>query len=379
MTSTANNIGSLSSSLLHSLRHSNQHITYDKKGRPIENWDAEKVDQSFALIDGEKVNLKDLSDKEKDKLVAEMLRPEFEDLSNENIDKELVNQIEKQNELVLKKKSNLKRNGPLFKEFGELKDKNISDKTLEKFIDRVNSDDEIKRKNQKIKGLQDFQKMNNDLVEMRDKQQDFKMDKRKGLVQESFIKFPKMEKGIIPDEKYCEILQDYYKEKFPDYNIKASFFHGDEESLSDDLKDCGAHAHIFVSCKNNKTKQYDLVKQQKLKSINYIKENPQLFPNIEPDKLKTSYPMHKSNGKPLTGEQKKENRENAKYLSAIGQAKQKMMIDFSQEKLKDFDIKLYRNTYKSDTEKERLRQLEADKKLPKSKRVNNSFNQKIDK
>jgi hypothetical protein len=284
MTYKGTNAGALSSSLAHSLRHSDVLNKYDEDGIKKEMWNPEKVQNSFMLVDGEKINLAEMSDDEKDELVKSILKDELEDFNGNN-EPEYLKDIENQNEKVLKKKGNLKRNGELFEEFGNLKDDYISDKTLNKFIDRVNQDDDIKRKNQKIKSLQDFQEMNNDLVEMRNGQKS-KMDKRNGLIQESFLKFPKMPNGTIPEESYGEILEGYYKEKFPDYKIKASFYHGDEESLNDNLEDCGGHSHVFVSCKNSKTGKYDLVKEQQKQGIKFIKENPELFPGIEPDKLK---------------------------------------------------------------------------------------------
>lgn len=376
LTYKGNNAGAISSSMLHSLRHTDQHIKYDKQGNEIEMWDKEKVHKSFLLLDGKQYKLSELSDDEKDELTKELIKDELNDYNGNN-EPEYLQEIDKQNNLVLKKKSNLKRNGELFEEFGNLKDSHISDDVLNTFIDRVNSDDDIKRKNQKIKGLQTFQEENNKLCEMRDGQQS-KMDKRKGLIQESFLKFPKMPNTTIPDQKYCEILEDYYKENFPDYQIKASVFHGDEESLNDNLQDCGAHAHIFVSCKNKKTGNYDLVKQQQKQGIDYIKQNPYLFPHIKPENLKQNYNFHKSiNGAPLTAEQKKENRENNKYLRAIGQAQQVQMMKFSQDKLEQYGVKLYRNTYETDEEKEKLRKLENDKKQSKQNRYYNSKNAEL--
>lgn len=378
MTYKGTNAGALSSSLAHSLRHSDVLNKYDEDGNKKEMWNPEKVQNSFMLVDGKKINLAEMPDNEKDELVKSILKDELEDFNGNN-EPEYLKDIEKQNEKVLKKKGNLKRNGELFEEFGNLKDGHISNSILKKFIERVNQDDDIKRKNQKIKSLQDFQEMNNELIEMRDGQKS-KMDKRNGLVQESFLKFPKMPNGKIEDEKYCEILNDYYAEKFPDYKIKASFYHGDEESLNDNLEDCGGHSHIFVSCKNQKTGKYDLVKEQQKQGIDFIKKNPELFPGIEPDKLKHNYNFNKSkNGEPLTGKEKAENKENNKYLRAIGQAQQIEMINFSQDKLKKYGVSLYRNKYETDAAKKRLAQMEQDKKLPKEQRVHNSHNQKIDK
>lgn len=341
-------------------------------------WDESKVDQSFLILDGEKINLAEISDNEKNQMMKDLIKDELNDLNGTN-EPDNLKEIEALNKKVKKKKENIQRNGPLFKEFGQLKDEYISNDTLQNYIDRINEDDDIKRKNQKIKGITEFKEMNNELVEMRDGQ-NFKMDKRKGIIQESFLKFPKMPNGTIPEEKYCEILSDYYKENFPDYKIKAVVFHGDEESLNDDLKDCGAHAHIFVSAKNSKTGKYDLVKEQQKQGINFIKENPELFPHIDPKDLKQNYNFHKSkDGLPLTAEQKKENREDNKNLRAIGQAQQIGMMKHCQKHLDKYGVSLYRNEYKTEAEKKRLAEMEADKKKPKEQRLNNNHNAEIDK
>ena len=383
--STGKDIGKLSSSMLHSIRHESQYLKKDDNGKEIKMWDKSKSHLNFMLLGGVMVSLDSLSDEKKEDIVTDMIKDELADLSGENLDKELIQSIETLNKKVKKQASNLKRNGGLIAEFSGLKDSKITDETLEFYKEKINEDPDIKRTSQKFKSMENFQQDNNALIELRDKQKDFKIDKNQGLIQESFLKFPQMPNGTISKEKHTEILEGYYKDNFPDYKIKGSFYHGDERSDNDNLDDCGGHPHTFISCKNSKTGKYDLIKQQKLKAVEYIKNNPDNFPSIDPEKLKTSYNLHKSpkdaDGniiKQISAEHKAENREMTRYMRALGQASQSMILEYGQEQLKNEGIELFRNAYDTKDKKQRLAELEADSKLPKHERIHNSHNQEFD-
>jgi hypothetical protein len=385
--STGKDIGKLSSSLLHSIRHDSVYLKIDDNGQEVKMWDKEKSHLNYIMLGGVMVAMDSLNNEEKEKIVNGMIEEELSDLSGENLDTDLIADIADKNNKVKKQASNLKRKKGLFSDFADLKDSHISDATLDYFKDEIRKDPDMIRVEQKIKPMDAFQKENNKLVKLREKQKDFKIDKNRGLIQESFLKFPQMPNGTISKEKHTEILESYFTENFPDYKIKGSFFHGDEKSLNidGDLEDCGNHPHIFVSCKNSKTGKYTLIKEQKLKAIEHIKKNPNFFPGIDPDKLKTSYKYHKSprneNGD-ITGavspENKAKNREMSRYMKALGIATQALILEHGQKALKKEGVELFRNEYKTEAEKERLKQLEKDSKVPKHLRENNSHKAELD-
>lgn len=387
---TGKNIGKLSSSMLHSIRHSSVHLKMGDDGREIKMWNADKSSLNYIIIDGSLVALDSFSDEQKEKMVFNITEEALSDLAGENRDIVLENEINDLTKKVKKKASNLKKNKDLFTEFADMQGEYITDATLDIYKDKIRSDGSIKRVEQKLKPLENFQKQNNELVELQQRQKHFKLNPNQGLMQESFLKFPKLKNGTITPQKHTEILMGFYNKFYPSHDIKGAFFHGDEESLNessnDGLVDCGGHPHVILSCKSNESGKYDLIKKQKQMSIDYIKKNSDKFPQVEAEKLKTSYRFHKSprdkNGNiiaPLDSVKKSENREMSRYLRAMGIAQQEIMLDYAQEKLKPFGIELYRNEYKSKADKKRLLQLENDKNLPKHLRVGNSHNAELDK
>ncbi len=390
---TGKNIGKLSSSMLHSIRHSSVHLKMDDDGREIKMWDESKSGLNYIIVGGSLVALDSFSDEQKEKMVFNITKEALSDLAGENRDVVLENEIKDLTKKVNKKASNLKKNKGLFTEFSELKGEYITNASLDIYKDKIRNDGSIKRVEQKLKPLENFQKQNNELVELQQRQKHFKLNPNQGLMQESFLKFPRLKNGTITPEKHTQILQGFYQKFYPGHDIKGAFWHGDEESLNeslnessnDGLVDCGGHPHVILSCKD-KDGRYTLIKKQKQMSIDYIKNNPDKFPQVEPDKLKTSYRFHKSprdkDGNiiaPLDSVKKSENREMSRYLRALGIAQQEIMLDYAQEQLKPFGIELYRNEYKSKADKKRLLQLENDKNLPKHLRVGNSHNAELDK
>lgn len=383
--STGKDLGKLSSSLLHSIRHDSVYLKIDDNGKEVKMWNIEKSHLNYIMLGGVMVAMDSLSNEEKEKIVNGMVEEELSDLSGENLDTDLIADIADKNNKVKKQASNLKRKKGLFSDFADLKDSHISNETLNYFKDEIRKDPDMIRVEQKIKPMDAFQKENNKLVNLREKQKDFKIDKNRGLIQESFLKFPQMPNGTISKEKHTEILESYFTENYPDYKIKGSFFHGDEKSLNENMEDSGNHPHIFVSCKNSKTGKYTLIKEQKLKAIEHIKKNQKKFPGIDPDKLKTSYKYHKSprneNGD-ITGavspEKKAENREMSRYMKALGIANQALILEHGQRALKNEGIELFRNEYKTEAEKKRKDDFEKDSKVPKHLREKNSHNAELD-
>ncbi|MFA0350727.1 hypothetical protein AB4486_27880, partial [Vibrio sp. 10N.222.55.C6] len=73
---------------------------------------------------------------------------------------------------------------------------------------------------------------------------------------------------VISLEEYVSFTSQFLMEYFPDYEVKAVIGHDDERSV--DVK-TGAHAHYYLSGRNNQTGKYDLRKTQ-IKVVNeYIK------------------------------------------------------------------------------------------------------------
>ncbi len=376
---TGNSSEKMLSSILHSLRHSSVHIKIDKLGRKIRMWDETKGHLNFILINGDKKNLADLTDDDKYKIAQDMLQPALDDLNGKNINLDLEAEIKDLALVVRNKHKNLIRhkNTPQSR-IAKLKDQKIDKATLNAFISEIN-ESSVKSKPSKILGIQSFAEENNRLIELKNEQKDFRINSSTGLQQESFLKFPKLPNGTISPDRHTEILEKYYKEHWPEYEVQASFWHGDEQSLNDNMEDCGGHPHCRVSCKNSVTGKYDLIRKQKEKAVEYIKDNPESFPGIEPSKLKASYNTHKrrdvhGNKILLMPEQKLEDAEARIYVSALGVAHQAMIFEYGQKELEKDGIELHRNVNPTDLEKERLLQLEKDSKLPKHERIGNGHN-----
>lgn len=170
-------------------------------------------------------------------------------------------------------------------------------------VDRL---DEIslKRVNDKKSALTNYIELHNKIVNSADDL----AHKKKTVIQESFFKFPTRNKiNEVEPKHYLQIIHSFHCQYFPDYEIKACVYHGDEVLSKDDMKN-GVHPHIFISGKNSRTGQYDLVNAQ-LEVVNQHLRS-------------TNRPELKNNS----------------FQSAqkIGEAYQELVYQFVNKKLKEF-------------------------------------------
>ena len=140
----------------------------------------------------------------------------------------------------------------------------------------------VKRVNDKKKAIGNYIKLHNEIIAAGNNS----LHKSKTVVQECFFKFPTRNNiNEIKPVDYLRIIHDFHKKHLPEYEIKTCVFHGDEV-LSQSQINAGVHPHIFISGKNSKTGQYDLVQAQ-LDLVNrYLKSKGE--PAIENSSFKAS-------------------------------------------------------------------------------------------
>lgn len=124
-------------------------------------------------------------------------------------------------------------------------------------VDQVDSMN-VKRVNDKKKAIGTYIKLHNEIVAAGNNS----LHKSKTVLQECFFKFPARNKvNEVKPVDYLRIIYDFHKKYLPDYEIKTCVFHGDEV-LSQEQINNAVHPHIFISGKNTKSGQYDLVQAQ---------------------------------------------------------------------------------------------------------------------
>ncbi|RMR35663.1 hypothetical protein ALP36_03224 [Pseudomonas syringae pv. coriandricola] len=116
----------------------------------------------------------------------------------------------------------------------------------------------VRRANDKKNAIGRYVELHNKIIAVGNNS----LHKSKTVVQECFFKFPARNNiDEIKPVDYVRIIYDFHKRYLSDYEIKACVFHGDEVSSLEQI-DNGVHPHIFISGKNSKTGQYDLVQAQ---------------------------------------------------------------------------------------------------------------------
>lgn len=124
-------------------------------------------------------------------------------------------------------------------------------------VDQVDSMN-VKRVNDKKKAIGTYIKLHNEIVAAANNS----LHKSKTVLQECFFKFPARNKvNEVKPVDYLRIIYDFHKKYLPEYEIKTCVFHGDEV-LSQEQINNAVHPHIFISGKNTKSGQYDLVQAQ---------------------------------------------------------------------------------------------------------------------
>lgn len=355
------------SSLSHSLRQEN---TLDRKNG--KEWNKDDVKNSYVLVNNQKYSLADLSEEQKEDLKQDILGDTFSDfLRTENDDLE-----EKHKELNIKANNSrrkLKKMGGEFEAISQIKNRLIEDDEFEAAVNRIQADDSIARKNQKLKQLQTYKDLNSEIFKGQN------IDKRKTAVQEFVLKFPSLENGTLSQDKFIQYASDYYKENLPEYQIKAQFFHGDETYRNEQGKEVGWHSHTFVEGKNSKTGAYDLREKQKALRMSYIASHRDKYPDLTDElleEMRGSYSFKKNPDK--KADIQLHNDKIRLFNKIEGQAKQDIFYDYFNEKLEKDGIYIKKNEYKTPEEKKRLEQMKSDSKKNKSDRDFNFENAKID-
>ncbi len=193
---------------------------------------------------------------------------------------------------------------------------------LPSLIDEVDSID-VKRANDKKNAIGRYVELHNKIIAAGDNS----LHKNKTIVQECFFKFPV--RNNIDEVKpvdYLRIIYEFHKKYLPDYEIKACVFHGDEVSSLEQINN-GVHPHIFISGKNSKTGQYDLVQAQ-LDLVNrYLKSKG------EPTKANNSF----------------------KSSQAIGESYQRLVYEYVNKRLTNFGYGIEASIHeKTQAHKEKL-------------------------
>lgn len=206
----------------------------------------------------------------------------------------------------------------------------------------VNSVDSmsVKRAYDKKSALGKYISLHNEIVSANNNS----LHKSKTVIQECFFKFPARNNvSEVKPADYLKMIHGFHRKNFPEYPIKACVFHGDEV-LSKDQINNGVHPHIFISGKNSKTGQYDLVKTQ-LDLVNrYLK----------------------SKGEP-------EIKENShKSAQKIGETYQKIVYEHVNKKLKEFGYSIEASIHEKTAEhKAKIEKIKQDENKAK---IFRSFN-----
>jgi len=354
----------------HFLRQMN---TIDRKQG--KEWDIDaKHGAWFIDGNGEKVFLDELSSNEIQEIKESILNHTFDDFLK-NDDEKFKEKFDKLASKVTKLKSNLNKNkdSEVFKSITKIKKRAITDEEFEaKKEEILNSD--YDRKPQKIKSLTRYKDLTQEMYGTD------KADARKTAFQEFQLKFPSLENGTIPDEKYIEFAEGYYKDTLPNYKVIISTFHNDENYINDGIE-VGKHCHSFISAKNILTGQYDIRETQKKNQTEYIKNNRDEFPELTDELLdEMSKPYSAVSLSKVPTEQQEYHNSKVEYFNGIqGKAKQQIYFNYFNEKVSGYGVKLEKNVYDTPELQALKEKMKIDSKKNKSDREFNHKNQELDK
>lgn len=198
----------------------------------------------------------------------------------------------------------------------------------------------VKRASDKKKAIGTYIELHNEIIALGNNS----LHKSKTVVQECFFKFPTRNNiNEVRPVDYLRIIHDFHKKHLPEYDIKTCVFHGDEV-LSQSQTNTGVHPHIFISGKNSKTGQYDLVQAQ-LDLVNrYLKSKGE--PAIENSSFKAS--------------------------QKIGETYQRLVYGYVNKRLKEFGYNIEASIHEKT--KEHKEKLEAIAKDAHKAKIMRSFN-----
>jgi len=206
-------------------------------------------------------------------------------------------------------------------------------------VDQVDSIG-VKRANDKKKAIGTYIELHNEIIAAGNNS----LHKSKTVAQECFFKFPTRNNiNEVKPVDYLRIIHDFHKKHLPEYEIKTCVFHGDEV-LSKDQINNGVHPHIFISGKNSKTGQYDLVQAQ-LNLVNrYLKSKGE--PEIKNSSFKAS--------------------------QKIGETYQRLVYEYVNKRLKEFGYNIEASVHEKT--KEHKEKLEAIAKDANKAKIMRNFN-----
>ncbi|WP_116828518.1 hypothetical protein [Pseudomonas syringae] len=210
-------------------------------------------------------------------------------------------------------------------------------------LDKMN----VKRLNDKKNCINKYIALHNQVVSASTNE----LHKNKTVVQECFFKFPARNKvNDVKPAHYLKIIHGFHKRYLPDYEVLACVFHGDEVTSETGLNN-GVHPHIFISGKNSRTGNYDLVQSQ-LDLVNaYLKS-------------KNEAPISNSS---------------FKDAQKIGETYQQLVYEYTNKKLKEYNYLFQASVHEKTVEhKKKLEQIKQDEHKAKVQRNFNLLTKSID-
>lgn len=257
-----------------SLGHSLQILTKDSKNL---EWIASEDHKNYIYFDGEFKKMSELSQDDRIQIQDNIFNKITEQIQLEESSSTELKSKTKTIKDLASYRCKIKKYGDEFKFIIDIENKlktdnrKIPDSIRDRIIKRLASKD-IKRTNQKQKTVNKYIDLYNQMI---DDKEITAVNKRHSVIQESFFKIPHHNNiGDVPASTYINIIEGFYSENFPDYNIEMIAYHANE--ITANTKNTGHHPHIFINCKNSKTNQYDFQKSVTKFVNSHIedKENP---------------------------------------------------------------------------------------------------------
>lgn len=132
----------------------------------------------------------------------------------------------------------------------------VADSYQDRTVNIENAINKLLSTSEKVSRLNNKKKAIQTLLELHNQKTKMNVDSESQLnscVISTIFKIPKHNKNPLTGEEQQELLNSFYKENFPDYEIIYSVVHNDETD---------PHAHNMINGKNQKTNKYDFVQNQ---------------------------------------------------------------------------------------------------------------------
>ncbi|NMZ39755.1 hypothetical protein [Pseudomonas proteolytica] len=327
-------IATLQKSLNHSLR-----VTPNNPTKNLEWDDSKSAHNQIYLPEKRKViTLDSLSQEERVNIISNIIDEVKVNKKSNSIDTENKNDLGKYKAKLNKILKSSTDNPELYNYLNNIiNSKTELDSEKEKSIF---GQFELQRKNQKIECLGKFIELHNKVLNPKNTKD---IGLNEAVIQEAVFKIPARNEVEVSLNDIVKIQSSFYTKNFPEYTIKAIAIHADE---SDE------HSHIFVSTKNKKTNQHDLLKAQ----YRFVEQN------IDEERLSIL------NNEPSSYKRKKLQAEYFQVLfySHANQALNKLGLNAQVLE-------------KTEENKARMREIEEDAKRPKIERQFNFNNLRIKK